>query len=103
VKGKKISRNLANLLSILRSNSHVLDSEYKVARIGVFGSRARGDSQPRSDVDILVQFKEPVGLFLFSGLKQFLESIFGLDVDLATPNALRDEFREDVLREVAYA
>ncbi|MEX2681681.1 MAG: nucleotidyltransferase family protein [Candidatus Sigynarchaeota archaeon] len=81
----------------------MLQREYKVARIGIFGSRARGDSLPRSDIDILVQFKEPVGLFLFSGLKQFLESIFGLDVDLATPDALRDEFREDVLKEVAYA
>jgi predicted nucleotidyltransferase len=103
MKGKKIKRDLESLLSILRSNSDILQTEYKVARIGIFGSRARGDSQSRSDVDILVQFKEPVGLFLFSGLKLFLASIFGLEVDLATPNALRDEFREDVLKEVAYA
>ena len=97
------NKDLASLLAILRSTSNVLASEYKVARIGVFGSRARGDNRPRSDIDILVQFKEPVGLFLFSGLKLFLESILGLEVDLATPNALRDEFRDVVLREVAYA
>jgi len=92
-----------HILAILRSNATILASEYKVSRIGIFGSRARGDNHRRSDVDILVEFNAPVGLFLFSGLKSYLESILKLEVDLATPNALRDEFRDVVLREVAYA
>jgi len=97
------TKKLESLLAILRANADILTNKYKVSRIGIFGSRARGDNHRRSDIDILVEFNAPIGLFLFSGLKLYLESILRLEVDLATPNALRAEFRDVVLREVAYA
>ena len=103
MKQNKEIKNLDDILDILRANWEILENKYKVHRIGIFGSRARGDNQRYSDIDILVEFSEPVGLFLFSGLRLFLESILKLEVDLATLNTLRDEFRENVLREVAYA
>jgi predicted nucleotidyltransferase len=52
-----------------------LKSRYKIKKLGVFGSYVKGQEQPASDVDILVSFEEPVGIFTFIGLKEFLESI----------------------------
>ncbi|MBI3978867.1 MAG: nucleotidyltransferase domain-containing protein, partial [Chloroflexi bacterium] len=48
-------------------------ARYGVRRAGVFGSLARGEMRRRSDIDILVDFHEPIGLFAFVGLKLDLE------------------------------
>ena len=45
---------------------------YGVKRVALFGSIARGDHTPESDIDILVAFKEPVGLFTLAHLRQEL-------------------------------
>lgn len=60
--------------------------------IAVFGSSARGDAGPASDVDILVHLEKPIG-FRFFELWDDLESILGRRVDLLTPGALRREPR----------
>jgi uncharacterized protein len=67
--------------------------------LAVFGSTARGQSGPDSDVDILVEFTRPVGLFEFLELKQFLESLLACKVDLGTRAALKPRIREQVLKE----
>ena len=75
---------------------------YGVARLAVFGSFARGEERPDSDVDILVEFSAPVGLFEFVRVQRFLGQVLGRDVDLATPDAIRVEMRARVLKEAAY-
>ena len=76
---------------------------YGVARLAIFGSLARGEETPGSDVDILVEFTQPVGLFAFVSLQRYLESLIGRSVDLAMPDALRPEMREAILAEAVYA
>ena len=76
---------------------------YGVSHLAVFGSLARGEDKPDSDVDILVEFVRPTGLFGFVRLQRFLEGIIGRPVDLATPGALRPEMREAILAEAIYA
>ena len=73
--------------------------EQAVEHIALFGSVARDEAGPESDVDLLVSFKRPVGLFHFSRLRRLLEGWLQAPVDLVTRNALRPQFREDVLRE----
>ena len=80
----------------------MLNEKFKVKRIGVFGSYARGDEGNTSDVDILVEFHEPLG-WMFIDLKEFLEEILGTDVDLVTVNALKPELSDAILKEVVYA
>jgi predicted nucleotidyltransferase len=55
-----------------------------VVKASVFGSFARGENLPESDVDILVELKEPKGLLFLAGLKFELEDAIGRKVDLLT-------------------
>ncbi len=77
--------------------------EFKVASISIFGSVARGEAQDGSDVDVLVEFSEPVGLFHFVRLKRFFEELLGARVDLVTPGALKAQLRERILSEAIRA
>jgi uncharacterized protein len=74
-----------------------------IASLAVFGSVARGEAGPDSDVDVLVKFARPVGIFRFLEVKEYLEAILGRPVDLATYGALKRQFRDTILREAIYA
>ena len=76
---------------------------FHVKTLAVFGSVARGEAHAESDVDLLVEFSVPVGLFEFVRLRRFLEEILGVRVDLVTPGALKPQFRQAVLREAVRA
>ena len=91
-------------LRILAENRMRL-KEYSVRSLFIFGSVARDEAAEASDVDCLVEFEpgKPVGLFLFIRLKQFLEEILICPVDLATPEALRQSMREQILKEAIRA
>jgi hypothetical protein len=70
-----------------------------VRRAAVFGSRARGDDRPDSDLDLLVEFEEDRSLLDLVGLRLDVQELLGLDADVVTYNSLRLEFREKVLDE----
>ena len=74
-----------------------------VAALAVFGSVARDEAGPDSDVDLLVEFARPVGMFRFLAVKEYLEIILGRPVDLATRDALKRQFRDAILSEAIYA
>lgn len=56
--------------------------EYPVKRVTLFGSRAEETNQENSDVDLIVEFFEPVSLFMLSEIRLRLEELLGLDVDM---------------------
>ncbi|MFA5020507.1 MAG: nucleotidyltransferase family protein [Patescibacteria group bacterium] len=58
--------------------------EYNVGYCGVFGSFARGDERPNSDLDLLVEFTKPIGLFDLVGMEQELTEKLGRKVDVLT-------------------
>ena len=74
---------------------------YGVQELAIFGSAARGDMQPGSDIDILVEFQSSarVGLVKFASLSEELESLLGRRVDLVTKRGLKPRVRPHVLRE----
>ncbi len=94
--------NRDEILSLLRSHKREL-TKLGVSSISVFGSIARGQARENSDVDILVEFNQPVGLFEFARLKLYLEELLNREVDLVTPQALRKELKETILREAIRA
>ena len=67
-------------ISKLRENMPHIKKEYGVTGLYLFGSMARGDNRPDSDVDILVDM--PPKIFLVSALKEYLEKLLNVSVDL---------------------
>ena len=88
--------------SILLQNREELRRKYKVKEIGIFGSYVRGEQQSLSDIDILVEFGEPIGFFKFMDLEDFLRRLLGVKVDLVTKKALKPNIGKHILREVEY-
>jgi len=70
-----------------------------VRKVALFGSVVRGEESSESDIDILVQFKEPIGLFALARLKRSLSEKLGRNVDLVTEGALSPYIRPFVKRE----
>jgi predicted nucleotidyltransferase len=73
--------------------------EAGAATLSAYGSVVRGEAGPDSDVDLLVEFSEPVGLFKFFRLKEMLEKILGRPVDLCTPDSLHPALKSGILAE----
>lgn len=68
---------------------------YPVKRVALFGSRARGDNRPDSDVDLLFEFNEPyVSLIMLSGLKIDLQEKLNLNVDVIHAPIPKDSLLE---------
>mgnify|MGYP001602611121 FL=1 len=74
--------------------------EHNVEYAGIFGSQARGDNRPNSDIDILVRFDRPVGMFAFVGLQNKLFEATGKKIDLVTENALSPYIKDKILSEL---
>ena len=86
-------------LRILSENLPELREIFGVQWIALFGSTARDSAGKGSDVDILVEFDHPFGLFHLSRTKFFLEEVLGGPVDLIPGNAIIPELRDPILGE----
>ncbi len=89
------------ILSYLRSNKQNLKDTFHLAKIGLFGSFARGEATNTSDIDILVKFERPIG-WDFIILKEYLEDILNREVDLVTEEAIKSQMKQEILKEVIY-
>jgi predicted nucleotidyltransferase len=97
---EKRQPTLEEILQALRAHRHVLAERYGVRRLGVFGSYARGEATPRSDLDLLVEFSTPPGLLRFVELERYLSRLLGVQVELVTPKALKPHIGKRVLQEL---
>jgi len=101
----KILHNLdmkrKKVLEILNQYQSELQ-EMGVKSLALFGSVARDEATPESDVDILVEFNRPMGLFGLIELQNRLEELLGCEVDLGTLDSLKYRIRENVLKECYY-
>lgn len=86
----------------LEENMGFLETKYKVKEIGVFGSFVHNTQQGKSDLDILVEFKEPPSLLEFIEMEQYLSSLLGVKVDLVMKNSLKKHIGRRILKEVVY-
>ena len=76
-----------------------LEEKFKVKTIGIFGSYIRGEKE-KSDLDILVEFEEPISLLKFIELENYLSDSIGVKVDLVMKNALKPRIGKHILKEV---
>jgi len=92
----------AEIREILRGCLPEIREKYGVTSIGVFGSYARGEESPGSDIDLMVEFDRPIGWELVD-LTDYLESILHHRVDLVIRRSLHPLIRDTILAEVQYA
>ena len=85
----------------LKELKPILFQKYYVDRIGYFGSFSRNEQTKKSDIDILVSFKKPVGWEFFD-LQEFLEKELKLKVDLVSEKAIKEQLRAIILNSVKY-
>ena len=80
---------LDEVLGFLSSHRQELEERFGICSLALFGSVARGEAGPDSDVDVLVEFRETPGLSQYMGLKFWLEDHLGRRVDLVMDKALK--------------
>lgn len=93
-------KTIQKIERILAREKRRLQKEFRVHSIGVFGSYARGEEQPDSDLDLLVEFDGPIGFFRYIELEDHLGALLGIKVDLVTRNALKPRMGKTILQEV---
>jgi uncharacterized protein len=93
-------QNVEDIKRTLKAHKAELKEKFKVKTIGVFGSYVRGEQKKKSDIDILVEFEEPIGLFEFMDLEFYLSDLMGVKVDLVSKKALKPHIGEQILAEV---
>ena len=91
---------LTEIKELIARERYVLANEHKVKTIGVFGSYLRNKARRGSDLDLLVEFNEPVTLIDFIRTENYLSSITGLKVDLVMKDALKPRIGKRILEEV---
>jgi predicted nucleotidyltransferase len=94
--------NRDEVLQILREYQDKLDERYGVRSLALFGSVARNEATASSDIDLLVEFNRPIGLFEFFALQDELESLLNCSVDIGTVDSLKPRVRARVLEEAVY-
>jgi uncharacterized protein len=72
---------------------------FGVVRAAVYGSAARGEATPESDLDLLVEFEAGRSLFDLSGLRIELAELLGVEADVVTYQSIHPRLREQILRE----
>lgn len=87
-----------DVLTVLRAHSEEL-RQFGVVSLILFGSVARDQAGPQSDIDLLVELKRPAGYFAVVRLQEHLEHLLKARVDLLTPGALDDTLRERISHE----
>jgi predicted nucleotidyltransferase len=91
--------NKQQVLQTLRAAKPVLAARFGVTRLALFGSTARDQARPHSDVDIVVGFDGPTTSARYFGVQFYLEDQLGCAVDLVTEKALRAELKPYIERE----
>lgn len=88
------------ILDFLKVHKTELQEKYGVRNIGLFGSYARDEATPQSDIDIVVDM--PSSFSAFFGLKSYLEKHFQKSVDLGMEKKLRSFIKDHIKNEIIY-
>jgi len=95
-------KTIEDVKSRLEELKPMLRERFKVENIGFFGSYVRGEQKKKSDLDVLVEFYEPISLFQFIELEDLLSEKLGVKVDLVSKKALKPSIGQCILKEVIY-
>ena len=91
----------SDILSKLTELKPILYKEYAVEKIGLFGSCSDNSNTEDSDIDILIELERPIGWKFFT-LELFLEHVFNKKIDLVTKNSLKEQIKDQILKQVNF-
>jgi uncharacterized protein len=94
-------KQLADIQKVLQQLKPELKAKFHVQEIGLFGSIVRDDFSPTSDVDIIVNFSQPVGIE-FVDLADYIEAKLQRRVDLVSRNAIKDKYFRAIQPQILY-
>jgi predicted nucleotidyltransferase len=96
--------NTEKALEVLRRSEAALRAR-GVRRAALFGSTARGDNRPDSDIDILIEIdpEAPIGVFEYVGLKEYIAGLFEGSVDVVSQEGLKPYVRPAATADTIYA
>lgn len=97
-------KNIGEAKAILEEHKADVVQKYHVSELGIFGSFVRGDQKKRSDIDILVEFKEKdiPGLLKLCEMERYFQRLLRKKVDLVIKSGIRPELKRGILKEVVY-
>jgi uncharacterized protein len=90
-----------DVIASVRSHQAELEN-LGVKSLDLFGSVARDEARPDSDIDFLVEFSRPGGYFQLLRVQHFLEDLFRCSIDLGTQKSLREHLREPVAKDMIH-
>lgn len=88
-----------DVMRILQAHRDELAAKFGVKSLALFGSVARDEATERSDVDLLVEFDRPVGLFGLIALQNHLSQVLHCAVDVGTRASLKPRMRSKIIAE----
>jgi predicted nucleotidyltransferase len=92
----------ADVLAILSSHYAEMVRRFGVRSLALFGSVARDEAGPESDVDVLVDFGGPARFLVHMELVKYLEELLGCRVDVLTVRSLKPRLRERILPDLIH-
>lgn len=91
---------MSNKLTQIKETVTPIFKQYGISQAGGFGSYARGDERPGSDIDFLIHLGKPIDLIQFIRLKAELEAALGKAIDLVTDDTIIPYFEPDIKKDL---
>jgi predicted nucleotidyltransferase len=96
-------KSLEEVIKFIKNQKKELEQKFGIKKIGIFGSYARGEQTEKSDLDILIEFKEKFETFRnYMQLKFYLEDNLKIKVDLVVASTLKEKLKPYIMKEVLY-
>lgn len=94
-------KTLEEIKSALGRHKQQLFAEYPIKSLAIFGSYARNEQVDGSDIDIMAEFKDPIGI-RFIDLADEIEKLLGFKVDLVSKNGIKDRYYQAIKADLVY-
>lgn len=94
-------KSLKEIRKILSSHKNNLCDRYSIKSLAIFGSYARKEQTEQSDLDLLVEFNERIGI-RFIDLADELESMTGVKIDLVSKRGIKDKYFNSITTDLIY-
>lgn len=92
-------KTISDIRRIIHQHQEALAAKYGINVVGLFGSYARQEQRPDSDIDLLADILKPISLFELVGAELYLAEVLNAKVDLVPRRDLREELKAAILRD----